>query len=237
VLEQALEQAKTGRLHILGEMLKVISEPREKLSPYAPKVVQIEIPADRIGELIGPGGKMIKALIEETGAEINVDEDKEREVGMVNISSSDQSKIDAAVTKITGMMRTVELGEEFDGTVTRVENYGAFVEYLPGKEGLVHISEMSLERVENVNDMVKLGDSVHVRINEIKEDGKIGLSMLSAEEGEQKKASRPSGGDRGGFTMRRFGGNGRGGDRDGRGGRGGGYRGGSDRRGGYRGDR
>jgi polyribonucleotide nucleotidyltransferase len=238
VLEQALEQAKAGRLHILSEMLKVISEPRAKLSPYAPKVVQIEIPAEKIGELIGPGGKMIKALIEMTGADINVDEDKEREVGIVNISSSDQSKIDAAADRISGMMRTVDIGEEFDGTVTRIEAYGAFVEYLPGREGLVHISEMALERVENVNDMVKLGDSVHVRINEIKEDGKIGLTMLSAEESEQKKAQRPGGGDRGGdggFRTRRFGGNGRGNDR---GGDRGGYRGG-DRRdgGGYGGSR
>lgn len=246
ILEQALDQAKVGRLHILGEMLKVIDEPRKKLSPYAPKVVQIEIPADRIGELIGPGGKMIKALIEETGAEINVDEDEERAVGMVNISSSEQSKIDAAVEKISGMMRVVEIGEEFDGTVTRVEAYGAFVEFLPGKEGLVHVSEMSLERIENVNDFVKLGDTVHVRVNEIKEDGKIGLSMLTTEQSEQKRSQRrPGGGDRGGsgggFRMRRFGGNGRGGDRRGGGGyrgggRSGGFRGGSDR-GGFGGDR
>lgn len=244
VLEQALEQAKVGRLHILGEMLKVISEPRGQISQYAPKVLQIEIPAEKIGELIGPGGKMIKALIEETGAEINVDEDEERGVGIVNISSAEQEKIDAAADKISGMMRVVEIGEEFDGTVTRVEGYGAFVEYLPGREGLVHVSEMSTERVEHVEDLVKLGDSVHVRINEIKEDGKIGLSMLTAEEGEQKKArnggDRRGGGDRfsGGrsdFRPRgRFGGGDRGGDR-------GGYRGGGrdDRggRGGYGGDR
>jgi polyribonucleotide nucleotidyltransferase len=246
VLEQALEQAKTGRLHILGEMLKAISEPRTQISQYAPKVFQIEIPAEKIGELIGPGGKMIKSLIEETGAEINVDEDTERGIGIVNISSSEQEKIDAAVEKISGMMRVVEIGDEFDGTVTRVESYGAFVEYLPGREGLVHISEMSTERVENVDDKVKLGDTVHVRINEVKEDGKIGLSMLSAEEGEAKKArggDRREGGDRGGrggrggFSSRpRFGGGDRGGFRGGdrgdrRGGRGG-FRGGDRRRGG-----
>lgn len=242
ILEQALEQAKVGRLHILGEMLKALPEPRTQISQYAPKVVQLEIPADRIGELIGPGGKMIKSLIEETGAEINVDEDTEREIGMVNISSSDQGKIDLAVEKISNMMRVMEIGEEFDGTVTRVEAYGAFVEYLPGREGLVHVSEMSLERVENVNDMLKIGDSVRVRINEIKEDGKIGLSMLSAEESEQKRASRPPRDDRGGRGgfgggMRRFGGGdrrgggGRGGDRGGRGGFRGGDRGG---RGGFR---
>ncbi|HCR81565.1 MAG: Polyribonucleotide nucleotidyltransferase [Candidatus Pacebacteria bacterium GW2011_GWA1_46_10] len=234
VLKEALDQAKVGRLHILDAMLKVISEPRKQISRYAPKVVQLEIPADKIGELIGPGGKMIKSLIEETGAEINVDEDEEREVGIVNISSSEQSQIDAAVEKISSMMRVVEIGDEFDGTVTRVESYGAFVEYLPGREGLVHVSEMSLTRIDNVNDVVKLGDTVHVRVNEIKEDGKIGLSMLSTEESEQKRSQRRPGGDRGGdggFQMRRFGGNGRGGDRRG----GGGYRGGSGGSGGYHG--
>ena len=136
------------------------------------------------------------------------------------------------------MMRVIEVGEEFDGTVTRVENYGAFVEYLPGREGLVHISEMSLERVDNVDDIVKLGDTVHVRINEIKEDGKIGLSMLSAEEGEQKRSSRSNGGDRGGSRTGRNGGsyerngrnNGRSNDRNSRGGSYSGFR--SDNRGG-----
>ncbi len=207
VLEQALEQARAGRLHILKEMLKTISEPRTQLSPFAPKVAQIEIPADKIGELIGPGGKMIKSLIEETGAEINVDEDEEREVGIVNISSSDQDKIDAAKQRISDMMRVIEVGDEFDGTVTRVEGYGAFVEFLPGREGLVHISEMSTDRVENVEDVAKLGDTVHVRVNEIKDDGKIGLSMLSAEEGEQKKSRQGGdrrGGDRGGRSRGRF---------------------------------
>lgn len=224
ILEQALEQAKVGRLHILGEMLKTISEPRQELSEFAPKVSQIEIPADKIGELIGPGGKMIKALIEETGAEINVDEDEEKQVGIVNISSSDQDKIDAAKQRIADMMRVIEEGDEFDGRVTRVEGYGAFVEFLPGREGLVHISEMSTERVENVEDITKLGDTVHVRVNEIKDDGKIGLSMLSAEEGASKKShsggdDRRGGGGRGGFRPRgryndRRGGNDRGGRRD-----------------------
>ena len=140
-------------------------------------------------------------------SEINVDEDEEREVGIVNISSSDQDKIDAAKQRISDMMRVIEVGDEFDGTVTRVEGYGAFVEFLPGREGLVHISEMSTDRVENVEDVAKLGDTVHVRVNEIKDDGKIGLSMLSAEEGEQKKSRQGGdrrGGDRGGRSRGRF---------------------------------
>lgn len=223
VLVQALDQARAGRLHILEKMLSAISAPRTELSQYAPKIEQITIPGDRIGELIGPGGKMIKSIIEKTGAQIDVDEDKEREVGLVNISSPDQEKIDAARTTIVNMMRVVEVGEEFDGTVTRVESYGAFVEYLPGREGLVHVSAMSAEYVEDASQVVNFGDLVHVWISEIKEDGKIGLSMMSPEDraaAKSNNAGRPpfrggagGGGNRGGF--------GQGGDRGGfRGGRG-----------------
>lgn len=223
VLEQALEQAKTGRMHIMAEMMKCISAPRTELSQYAPKVSQITIPQDRIGELIGPGGKMIKSIIEMTGAQISVDEDKERGLGIVNVSSEDQADIDKAVTFISNMMRVAVIGEEFDGEVTRVEAYGAFVEYLPGKEGLVHVSAMSTEFVRDASDLVALGDKVHVRIAEIKDDGKIGLSMLTAEQEAEARAQRSDrggnggGGDRGGNR----GGGGysdRGGDRGGRGG-------------------
>ncbi|MBP9819428.1 polyribonucleotide nucleotidyltransferase [Candidatus Woesebacteria bacterium] len=229
ILEQALEQARIGRLHILGKMLECIAEPRKQISRYAPKIVQLTIPAERIGELIGPGGKMIKSIIEISGAEINVDESEDKTLGLVNISSPDQEKIDKAVSIISNMMRVMEVGEEFDGVVTRVENYGAFVEYLPQREGLVHVSNMSTEYVGDASDVVKVGDKVHIRISEIKEDGKIGLSMLTKEQEGERKASRPpgSGGDRGGDrggSRGGFGG-GRGGDRGGRG-FGGGGRGG-----------
>ncbi len=229
VLEQALEQARIGRLHILGKMLECIAEPRKQISRYAPKIVQLTIPAERIGELIGPGGKMIKSIIETSGAEINVDESEDKTLGLVNISSPDQEKIDKAVSIISNMMRVMEVGEEFDGVVTRVENYGAFVEYLPQREGLVHVSNMSTEYVGDASEIVKVGDKVHIRISEIKEDGKIGLSMLTKEQEEERKASRPpgGGGDRGGNrggSRGGFGG-GRGGDRGGRG-FGGGGRGG-----------
>jgi len=234
VLEEALEQAKVGRLHIMGEMLKSINAPRTELSQFAPKIKQITIPASRIGELIGPGGKMIKSIIEKTGAEISVDEDKDNELGLVNISSPEQEKIDAATKIITNMMRVVEVGEEFDGVVTRVESYGAFVEYLDGKEGLVHVSAMNTEFVKDAGDFVKVGDSVHVMISEIKDDGKIGLSMLTKDqqaEVNSKRESRPQrpsfrggnggsngsyrGGDRGGSRGGNRGGNGgsRGGNR------------------------
>lgn len=190
VLEQALEQARVGRLHIMGEMMKAISAPRDTISEYAPKVKQMTIPQDRIGELIGPGGKMIKSIIERTGAEISVDEDKEQEVGLVNISSPDQEKIDAAYDIIHNMMRVMEVGESFTGTVTRVESYGAFVEYLPEREGLVHVSAMSTDYVKDASDLVKVGDTVDVRIAEIKEDGKIGLTMLTPEQEAEAKEKR-----------------------------------------------
>lgn len=224
ILEEALSQGKEGREFIRNKMAEAISEPRKQLSTYAPKIEQIVIPADKIGEIIGPGGKNIKAMIAESGAEIDIDEDEEKGVGLVNISSPDQSKIDIARNIITGMIRVVDVGDEFDGTVTRVEAYGAFVEYLPGREGLVHVSEMSVERVEDVSSVVSVGDKVHVRLSGFKDDGKVSLSMLSAEQAEQAKANRGGdrGSDRGGFG----GGYNRGGSDRGRGGYGGGNRGG-----------
>ncbi len=235
VLEQALDQAKAGRFHILDKMLAAIPEPRTQLSQFAPKIEQVLIPFDKIGELIGPGGKNIKAMIEKYGAQLDVTEDEGKVHGIVTISSADQSKIDAAKSAVSNMFRTVEIGEEFDGVVTRVESYGAFVEYLAGREGLVHVSNMSTEFVQDAAQMVHVGDAVHVRLSEIKEDGKIGLSMLTAEQEAEARANRPArapfrggdrGGDRGGFR------GGRGGDRGYGGGRGG-FRGG---RGGDRGD-
>jgi polyribonucleotide nucleotidyltransferase len=240
VMIKALDQAKIGRLHIMGKMMAVIDTPRVQLSQYAPKIEQITIPQDRIGELIGPGGKMIKSIIESTGAEIDVEEDVERKVGLVNVSSPDQEKITKAVTFIKSMMTEVEVDQEYDGTVTRVESYGAFVNFLPNKEGLIHVSQMSTEYVGDANDLAKVGDTVHVRVQEIKDDGKIGLSMLSKEDADAR-ANRNGGGNGGGRD------GGRGGDRGDRGGdrggrppfRGGSRFGGGGSRGGYsdRGDR
>lgn len=216
VLEQALEQAKVGRMHIMGEMLKCIDTPRDTISQYAPKIEQIEIPGDRIGELIGPGGKTIKDIIARSEAEINVEEDEERGVGLVNISAVDQNAIDTAARIINNMMRVVDVGEEFDGDVTRVESYGAFVEYLPGREGLVHVSAMSTDYVKDASDIVKVGDTVHVRISEIKEDGKIALTMLTPEQEEEVKAKKQESRQNGGGRDSGDRGRGRGGDRGGR---------------------
>lgn len=218
VLKEALERARLGRIHIMDEMLKALPEARTQLSSYAPKIEQVTIPTDRIGELIGPGGKVIKNIIAISEAEVDVDEDEERGVGLVNISSPSQEAIDKAKEMIANVMYEPEVGNEFDGKVVRIENYGAFVEYLPGNDGLVHVSEMSAEYVGDPNEVVKMGDEVHVRIVEIKDGGKVSLSMLSEEEREKarsNRSSRPSfRGDRGG---NRNGGrrdnSGRGGDR------------------------
>ena len=195
-------------------MLVCITEPRKELSPFAPKIQQIKIPGDRIGELIGPGGKNIKALIEETGAGIDVDEDPETGEGLVNISSTDQAVIDKTVNTIESMFRELTVGEEFDGVITRIEDYGCFVEFLPGREGLVHVSAMAADFVSDPSSIVSMGETVHVRVAVIKDDGKIGLSMLSQEQEDEARSNRPS---RPPFR--------------------GGRDGGSSDRGGYRGDR
>ncbi len=235
ILTEALEQARIGRLHIMDKMLACIPEPRKQLSIYAPKIQQITIPVGKIGELIGPGGKMIKSIIEKSGADIDVDEDEERGLGIVNISSPDQEKIDVAVKMIEGITREILVGDEFDGPVVRIEAYGCFVNITPAKDGLVHVSAMATEYVSDPESIVKMGQVVHVRVSEIQDDGKIKLSMLTKE---QEDAAKQSGGSRGGF------GGDRGGDRGGRsggfsGGRSGGFDRGGDRggRGGDRGSR
>lgn len=231
VLERALRQANAGRMHILGKMMEAISEPRKELSEYAPKIQQITIPAELIGGLIGPGGKMIKSLIEQFDVQIDVDEDEENKLGLVNISSPDQAKITAAVNHITNMMKTVEIGEQYDGTVVRIEPYGAFVNFLPNKDGLVHVSAMSTEYVADPNSIVKLGDIVHVWVADIQDDGKIKLSMVDPSELAAARSERGDrdGGDRGprsGGSRPPFRGGRPGGDRGPRSGGGGGFRGG-----------
>ncbi len=190
ILREALSRAKKGRQHIMDKMLKAIDAPRAELSEFAPKVEQMSIPADRIGEVIGPGGKIIKEIINLTGAEVDIEEDEENEVGVVNIASDDAEAIRKAKKMVENILKTVEIDEVYEGTVTRIENYGAFVEFLPGREGLVHISNMAAGYVKSPRDLVKVGDEVEVRVVEIKEDGKIGMSMLSKEEEEKAKKER-----------------------------------------------
>lgn len=187
VLEQALEQARVGRLHILDKMLAAIAEPRNSLSKHAPKIETVSIPVERIGELIGPSGKMIKAIIAETEAEVDVNEE-----GRVFISSTDQGAIDKAKKWVEDIFREVERGEVFEGEVTRVEPYGAFVKITSSKEGLVHVSKMDVGYVEDAKQKVSLGDSVQVWVNDVDDQGKISLTMLSPEQEAANRASKAS---------------------------------------------
>jgi len=202
ILVKALSQAKVGRMHIMQEMLKTIASPRQTISRFAPKVAQLVIPADKIGTVIGSGGSVIKDIIEKTGAEVNVVEDKEKKQGVINVSSPDQQAIDQALSMIDALVREVEVGDEFQGEVTRVENYGAFVEYLAGREGLLHVSNMSTDYVRDAHEKVKLGDQLKVRIKEIGLDGKVALTALTPEEEAQQQESRGS--SRTGSSNRRF---------------------------------
>lgn len=187
---EILERAKTARMQILDVILKALPEPRKDISQYAPKIETLSIPVDRIGELIGPGGKVIKNIIAQTGATVDVEDD-----GTVTISGVDQDGVQKAVDWVTNMMREVTVGETFEGEVKRILPFGAFVEILPGKEGMVHVSHMSTNFVKDPNEVVKLGDKVTVRVIEIDDMGRINLSMLTPEE--EGERGRGQGGDRG----------------------------------------
>ncbi len=207
VLEKALAQAKVARLEIMEVMLKAIPEPRKTLSKYAPKIVQFEIPTDKIGEVIGPGGKNIKLIMSETGAQVDIDDSTG--VGKVTVSGVDPVSMDKAVTWIKGMTHVAEAGEEYDGKVTRVEGYGAFVEFLPGKQGLVHVSRMSKEYVQDAASVVHEGDTVHVYVKGTDDMGRTDLSMVPLAELKPEAPREPRrefggrGNDRGGFRPRR----------------------------------
>ncbi len=172
MIKDILTQAADGRLEILKKMLTVLPESRKNVSQYAPKVVTIKIPVDKIGEVIGPGGKSIKNIIATTAANVDVDDD-----GAVTISSIDEEAVKKATDWISGMVREVQVGEEFEGEVKRILNFGAFVEILPGKEGLVHVSRMSAGFVSDPNQVVKIGQKVKVKVTEIDEMGRLNLSM------------------------------------------------------------
>jgi len=171
ILEVALAQANRGRKHIMGKILEVISEPRPELSAFAPRIITMVIHPDKIRDVIGPGGKMIKKIIEETGVKIDIEDD-----GKVFIAAVDMEAGQKAVKIIEALVRDVVLGTTYTGKVTRLMNFGAFVEILPGKEGLVHISQLALERVEKVEDVVKVGDEIVVKVTEIDRQGRINLS-------------------------------------------------------------
>ncbi len=175
ILEDALGQAREARLHILDGMMKVLDRPREDVSEYAPRIVTMQVKVDRIRDIIGPGGKMIRAITEQSGAQINVDDS-----GRVSISSSSMESIDKARRLIEGLTAEAEIGAYYQGMVTRVADFGAFVEILPGTDGLVHISELENHRVERVGDVVNEGDEVVVKVLNIDQTGRIRLSRKAA---------------------------------------------------------
>ena len=192
ILEKALAQAKAGREHILGEMMKTISEPREDFKPHVPRIEQFTIPKEFIGAVIGPGGKIIQGMQEETGATITIDE--EDGVGKIQVSGPNKESIDAAIAKIRAIVAIPEVGETYNAKVISIMPYGCFVEFMPGKEGLLHISEIAWKRLETVEEAgLKEGDSITVKLLEIDEKtGKFRLSHRVLEEKPEGWEERPA---------------------------------------------
>lgn len=191
ILEKALEQAKQGREHILGKMLETLPAPREDFKPQVPRIIQFTIPKEFIGAVIGPGGKIIQGMQEETGATITIDEDEKG--GIVQVSAPNKESIDAAVSKIKAIVAVPEVGEVYDAKVISIMPYGCFVEFMPGKEGLLHISEIAWKRLETVEDAgIKEGDKIQVKLLEIDpKTGKFRLSHRVLEEKPEGWEDRP----------------------------------------------
>ena len=198
VFRTALAQAREGRLFILDHMLETLGAPRAELNANAPRMTRISIPVDKIGAVIGPGGKTIRSIIEATGASIDVGND-----GSVTVGATDAAAADEAIRMIEGLTKEVEIGQRYTGKVTRLMNFGAFVEILPGKDGLVHISELDVTRVPSVEDVVKVGDVVEVMVTEVDRMGRVNLSRRAVLEGASPEdvragAESRNGGQRGG---------------------------------------
>lgn len=187
VLETALAQAKDGRMHILGKMSEVIDKPRPDISPYAPRIITIYINPDKIRDVIGPGGKVIRQIVADTGARIEIDDD-----GRVDIATNDETAAKKAIQIIEDLTQEAEIGRIYTGKVVRIMDFGAFVEILPGVDGLVHISQLDHHRVNKVTDVLKEGDEVRVKVIDIDKDGRIKLSRKEALE------NKGGGDDRGG---------------------------------------
>jgi polyribonucleotide nucleotidyltransferase len=182
MMAEAIEKARVARLLILAEMAKTISAPRTELSKYAPRIEVLKINPEKIGALIGPGGKNIKRLVEETGCEIDIEDD-----GTVNIFSVSAEGMKMAKETIEGMSAEAEIGKIYRGKVVTVKEFGAFVEFLPGKDGLVHISELANFRVKKTEDIVKIGDDITVKCLGVDEKGRVRLSRRAAMEDRDKE--------------------------------------------------
>ena len=171
LIKRALEMGKTARAFVMEKMMQVIARPKESVSEFAPRIVSFKISQDKIGEVIGPGGKIIKKIIQDTGVTIDIDDD-----GTVQIASTDPAAMEKAVNIVKGIVEEPEVGKVYTGTIKRIMNFGAFCEIMPGKEGLIHVSELADRFVKNVEDEVKVGDEVTVKVIEIDEQGRVNLS-------------------------------------------------------------
>jgi polyribonucleotide nucleotidyltransferase len=172
IMQKALEQAREGRMHILGLMDQAIQGPRQEMSAYAPRILTMRVPSDKIRDVIGKGGVTIRTLTEETGTVIDISDD-----GVVKVAAADLAACEEAIRRIERLTADVAIGEIYEGTVTKLMEFGALVNILPGKQGLVHISQISKERVENVSDKLAEGQVVKVKVLEIDRQGRIRLSM------------------------------------------------------------
>lgn len=197
IIKETLERGREGRLHILNIMERTISRPRAEISAYAPRIISFKVSPDKIGEIIGPGGKTIRAITEQTGTTIDIEDD-----GTVTIASTDKEAGERALALIKAVVEEPEVGRIYSGTVKRVANFGAFVEILPGKDGLVHISDLDVRRIDRVEDVVNVGDEILVKVIGIDHQGKIKLSRKAALRGGEGSASGQR--KRGHFPNTRF---------------------------------
>ena len=192
VMREALHQARTGRLFILDRMAETLPQPRKNISTFAPRIITIKIPVDKIRDVIGPGGKTIRSIIDRTGVKIDVEDD-----GRVNVASADEASARKAITMIQELTATPELNKVYVGKVQRITDFGAFVEIMPGTDGLLHVSEIANHRVKDVRDVLKEGEQLPVKVINIDPTGKIRLSRKAvlneaAAAGEQTTTGEPA---------------------------------------------
>jgi polyribonucleotide nucleotidyltransferase len=185
IMEKALEQARIGRLHILDKMMEALKEPRKEISPHAPTIITIEVNPDKIRDIIGPGGKIIRSIQTETNTRIEIEDS-----GLVKIAAVSQEDGNAALKMIKEITVEPEVGAVYEGTVVKIMDFGAFVQIMPNTDGLVHISQLSTQRVTKVSDVVKEGDRIKVKVLEINKDGKIRLSHKAILEEKNGPASK-----------------------------------------------
>jgi polyribonucleotide nucleotidyltransferase len=171
IMKRALEQARMGRMHILGKMSEVIRSPRTDLSSYAPRLTTLRVPVDLIGAVIGPGGKNIRQIVKDSGAEVNIEDD-----GTIVVAATSKESADKAIAAISKITEVPEVGKVYHATVKKIMDFGVFVEFLPGKEGLVHVSQLDTKRVNHPSDVVKVGDQFDVKITDKDDQGRYKLS-------------------------------------------------------------